>query len=234
MYMAVPTGTYRQSAWFVQLIQDLHSVNRIFALTVWRSTAVQRAITRAHSHAVGSSSLVAACAASCAAFCCFCCLLGCCCLPGVSARTPLGRADDARARRRAAASSHHCRVPALHSCLTPTPRCGRACLRVEQQQRWPGRVSLPSGSSAARSSTWTSRQASSTNSRTRCGSRSESGPYESASPPPRHRPCACHPDALLPCLQLSGTTEYLVQGGRHLLPLLPKAFEGIETVRRQQ
>jgi len=29
---------------------------------------------------------------------------------------------------------------------------------------------------------------------------------------------------------LSGTTEYLVQGGRHLLPLLPKAFEGIETI----
>ena len=32
------------------------------------------------------------------------------------------------------------------------------------------------------------------------------------------------------CWQLSGTTEYLVKGGHHLFPLLPKAFEGIETI----
>jgi len=33
-----------------------------------------------------------------------------------------------------------------------------------------------------------------------------------------------------PGAQLAGSTEYLVQGGRHLLPLLPKAFKGIKQI----
>ena len=31
-------------------------------------------------------------------------------------------------------------------------------------------------------------------------------------------------------LQLAGTEEYIVRGGRHLFPLLPKAFEGIKQI----